>query len=507
MYSLDGGVTWTGDTFRQLYPQSALYAGQADPTVAAHANGVFYYGYIDINPDPSRLVVAKTIDGGVTWNMPPTVLVEYIGQNAHFVDKPYLTVDRSGTASDGKIVVTYTVFSGLPTLPGCQFGKARIMYSFSTDGGATFSGPTFRSDNCADLQGSVPAVGPSGEIYVAWLEWFDSDTGRIVVDGLYGNDVTVATIDPLPRKAESELIPGTTFRVNSFPTIAVDHSTGVTRGNVCVAWADETGVDGSGPDILFARSTDGGQTWCPPVRATDDPTGMYPAGEYQWFPWMTIDEHGNIDIVFYDRRLDPSSDKFNLYHARSVDGGLSFGPNMRLSSSTSDAINDGFISTSFIGDYNGLTVGGGSVHPFWADLSGDNAEGFTSSFATAGAPPCPQSTADVIDGTMSGFAGSGLYPETMTLFFNFETTEQAERFKVRFRKTHPVPDLNWTEITCDDPSSICLWNCDGSVEAAVVYPDCGKLKFEWQAMGYNCQGWQSGWSSVMSFSTLCLTGP
>ena len=64
---------------------------------------------------------------------------------------------------------------------------------------------------------------------------------------------------------------------------------------------------------------------------------------------------------------------------------------------------------------------------------------------------------------------------------------------MRFRKTHPVPDLNWTEITCDDPSSICLWNCDGSVEAAVVYPDCGKLKFEWQAMGYNCQGWQSGW--------------
>ena len=70
--------------------------------------------------------------------MPPTVLVEYIRSNTTFVDKPYLTVDRSGTASDGKIVVTYTVFSGLPTLPGCQFGKARIMYSFSTDGGATF---------------------------------------------------------------------------------------------------------------------------------------------------------------------------------------------------------------------------------------------------------------------------------------------------------------------------------------------------------------------------------
>ena len=80
-------------------------------------------------------------------------------------------------------------------------------------------------------------MGPSGEIYVAWLEWFDSDTGRIVVDGLYGNDVTVGTMIPLLEKPRVNSFQGPLFRVNSFPTIAVDHSTGVTRGNVCVAWA------------------------------------------------------------------------------------------------------------------------------------------------------------------------------------------------------------------------------------------------------------------------------
>jgi hypothetical protein len=320
-------------------------------------------------------------------------------------------------------------------------------------------------------------------------------------------DVLVAHIDPLPRDGDGvppNYIPGTQFRLHSFPTLAVDRSNRVTRGNVYVAWADESGGENATPDILFARSTDGGAFWCDPVRVSDDTNG-----EYQWFPWMTVDSDGNIDIVFYDRRLTPGTAKFDLYRARSTDGGLTFSPNVRVSAATSDIVNDGFTGSDFIGDYNGMTVAGGAVRPVWTDLSGPNAEGFIESITTAG-PPCPGQGATVVAASMQGWAGSGPYPGTMTLHFSFGTTEVADQFKVRYRKTHPPPASGWVEVTCAQPSTSCQWNCDGSVELTATYAACDPLTFQWEAMGQNCQGWQcSGWpcGPTKTFTTQCLEEP
>ena len=49
--------------------------------------------------------------------------------------------------------------------------------------------------------------------------------------------------------------------------VAVDSSTGPTRGNVYVG-ASVSSADPA--DVTFIRSTDGGATWSAPVRVNDD---------------------------------------------------------------------------------------------------------------------------------------------------------------------------------------------------------------------------------------------
>ena len=45
-------------------------------------------------------------------------------------------------------------------------------------------------------------------------------------------------------------------------------------------------------DIMFVRSTDGGETWSDPIRVNDDPEGN---GAWQWFGMMSVGPNGRID--------------------------------------------------------------------------------------------------------------------------------------------------------------------------------------------------------------------
>ncbi|MFQ5737527.1 MAG: sialidase family protein [Acidobacteriota bacterium] len=360
-YSFDGGLTWQSDTLAAINPAFGKYDAQGDPAVAAYRGGVFYYAYIDFSrsSDRNRLVLAKTLDGGVTWPQ-LTVLIDHpSGGTQDFEDKEYIAVDNSGGIHDGNVYFTWTRFPA--------FSSTRIMFSRSTDGGLSFSNAIQISDGTSGYQGSVPAVGPEGEIYVVWLRNSSVQFDRSLDGGLtWGPDTLVANISVIPSP-----LPGAVFRTNSFPTIAVDRSGGENRGTIYVAWADRFGV-GNGPDILLSRSTNGGATWSGPVRVTDDTNGSY-----QWFPWLSVAPDGGVNAVFFDRRDAPSTTLYHTYHARSTTGGLSFGPNLRVSDEISESLNDGF-GGGFIGDYNGITSSQEATSPFWTDTRPANptADGF-----------------------------------------------------------------------------------------------------------------------------------
>lgn len=367
-YSFDGGATWVADTLDGLDTDLGKFDAQGDPAIAAYRNGVFHYAFIDFSRTTAenRLAVATSFDGGVTWPQ-LGVIADHTGPGSHdFEDKEYIAVDETGGAFDGNVYVSWTRFPAA--------GSSRIMFSRSTDGGATFSAPVQISDSTFGYQGSVPAVGPDGELYVVWQHGSEIEIDKSTDGGLtWGADTTVAFISPIPSP-----LPGAFFRDNSFPTIAVDRSGGPNHGSVYVAWADNVGV-GMGPDVLLSRSTDGGQAWSNKVRVSDDTNR-----EYQWFPWISVDPSGNLDVVFFDRRDAPASTRYHTYHARSTDGGNSFGVNRRVSEEISESLNDGF-GGGFIGDYNGIVSTSEATHPYWTDVrdSNANAEGYTDALSPA----------------------------------------------------------------------------------------------------------------------------
>ncbi len=357
-YSFDGGLTWADG----VLPGYSAYDAQGDPAVAIGLNGRVYYALIAFDRGyygDNGVYVSVSDDGGQNWGNPVPINVS--GYEA-FNDKPYIAVDNTDGPYRNNVYVTWTLF-------GWNYP---IYLSRSTDGGTSFQSPVRVSDSDY-TQGSIPVVGPGGELYVAWYDYATgnrlkmntSDDGGVS----FGPDVTIQSITPLP----SYLNPG--FRVNSFPVMAADVTNGPNRGNLYVCWGDYRNGDA---DIYFCRSTDGGGTWSAAVRVNDDQLSN---GKDQWFPWLSVDPSGNVMVMFMDRRNSPGNLDYDVYLARSVDGGSSFEPNLRVTTVSSNPYY-GFDGT-FLGDYNGLASTIDMSLPLWTDTRNGNEDAYTALIPTA----------------------------------------------------------------------------------------------------------------------------
>lgn len=350
-YSEDGGKTWQKNKLRSPY---GVYG---DPVIQADYAGNFFYAHLS-NPGGSsfsenwldRIVIQRSEDGGKTWNegaftglRPP-----------HDQDKHWLATDPR----NNHLYITWTEFDEYDSRD--PEDHSRILFSKSTDGGLNWSEAVAINQfegNCLDgdetTEGAVPAVGPNGEVYVAWsydeVIYFDRspDGGETWLE----EDIVIAT---QPGGWAFD-IPGI-FRCNGMPITVADFSDGPNRGTIYVNWSDQrNGTDDT--DIWLSSSKDGGITWSPPVRVNDDAPG-----KHQFFTWMDIDQTtGYLYFVFYDRRAY-SDERTDVYLAWSTDGGQSF-TNRRISEKP-------FIPSAgvFFGDYNDISAHDGRVRPIWTRL-------------------------------------------------------------------------------------------------------------------------------------------
>ena len=342
--SRNGGLTFT-DLGRVPAPPTGFNFG--DPGLVADRMGNFYASSID--SDGTRpagfqfsVGVTKSTDGGQTFGNPVLLPPAGVPPNS-FPDKPFIAVDTSGRATDGSVYVTFTNFASPST-------QLPILFSRSTNGGATFSTPIQISSPTEFDQGSEPVVGANGEVYVAWERLFDranpSAPSRIVVakstnGGLtFGPPVVVADVNDIGFFGGTML---GNFRVNSFPRIDVSP----TNGNVYITYASNPRTGDSG-DIFFTRSTNGGATWDPPTKLNDDSTT-----NDQWFPDIAVNGAGQIEVFWYDKRNDPGNLMIDLFEAVSTDDGASFGVNQQVNGvSFPPAVGyDPFVVGTYMGDY------------------------------------------------------------------------------------------------------------------------------------------------------------
>lgn len=339
--SHDQGQTWND----RLLP-AIRYDWASDPGICADNAGNFYLHVLGIDPNSGvagkAIQVFKSTDGGDTWNAPVDAVTSVPG----LLDKQMIACDRSGGTTNGYVhLAWYDVSLG-------------IRANRSTNGGTTWSSPRRVSDG-GSVQWPVPAVGPTGQVYVAWLEFgtglkFDRSLDAGVT---WGADRTLTT-----TLIDSEALNGG-VNVLSYPAMMVDVSSGPRRGTIYVAYLDRS-APGADTDIFLRRSTDQGTTWSAPVRVNDDPSGN---GRDQFHPWLVVDGTGALAIIWLDRRDDPQNLAWHAYVARSFDGGLTFTPNVRISTAPSSPIAGQTIAAGMIGEYIGLDLLGGDLYAVWTD--------------------------------------------------------------------------------------------------------------------------------------------
>ena len=353
-YSDNGGRSWTDELF-----SGTPYPWHSDPGLTVDTSGNFYaviLSYLSSAPY-NGLFVYKSTDGGVSWGPPVTVVDSFY--NA-FEDKELITCDRSNTPYNGNLYVTWTRFD-------YNTNTTHIKCSRSTNGGQSFVRPPVNVSDLEGVQWPVPAVGPNGEVYIAWVDYnypritFDKSTDGGVT---FGTDIGVQSVNGTHDYINGDIL------VFPFPAMDVDITGGPYNGYIYMAYMDYGVTD---TEIKFTRSTNGGNTWSSPIRLNDDPQGN---GCDQFHPWTFVDRDETINVIFYDRRNDPGNLLMDVYLTQSTDGGATWSSNQRVTTVSSDPT-AGQLKAGLLGEYIGVTAFNGRVHPVWTDTRLGNQDVFT----------------------------------------------------------------------------------------------------------------------------------
>jgi hypothetical protein len=366
--SSDGGATWNDVGEGTTVPPGVVAGG--DAATAFGPDGVAYHvclGFTPVTNATSTTVLFVNRTSDLRTLQPAGAVIATVSGGTdptfgYFNDKEFVAVDtRPGSPHRGRLYVTWTRFKFTRTDDG--YVESPIVLSYSDDGGTTWNGPhPVSSPDLNFDQGSVPAIGPHGEVYVV----FENGNGTgangqaMVAKSLDGGqsfshpvkvDDIVEICDHLNTDGRCA-VKNSSWRVNSFPSIAVDAA-----GTVYVVWGD---YRRGNADVLFSRSTNGGQSFSHSVTVNSDLSGAD-----QFYPWVAVADNGAVQVEFQQRDDTPGNRLLNTFLATSMSGALGFGTQLRVSSGPTDP-NIGFSGT-FIGDYNGVAASAHAAHPIWTD--------------------------------------------------------------------------------------------------------------------------------------------
>lgn len=348
-FSSDTGKTWMSS---KLESKFGVYG---DPCVISGRKGLFYYLHLS-NPDGGahsseafldRIVIQTSKDGGKSWTNGSS-----IGHHpTKDQDKEWAVLSPNGK----KLFCTWTQFDKYESkVPG---DSSVILFSQSSCKAKKWSKPVrinHIAGDCLDddqtVEGAVPAIGPDGEIYVAWAH-----NESVLFDRSLDGGKSWMEIDKVIGEVKggwNHDIPGI-FRCNGMPVTACDVSGGSFNGNIYVCWADQRNGT-TDTDVWISFSSDRGTTWSKSIRVNDDVPG-----KHQFFPWLAVDQTtGKLYVVFYDRR-NYQDTRTDVYVASSSDGGKTW-----LNEKVSDSpfVPDASV---FFGDYNNISAHDGIVAPIW----------------------------------------------------------------------------------------------------------------------------------------------
>jgi hypothetical protein len=321
--STDRGVSWTN----VVLPGWTRDTGGAgifahldscgDPVLAFSRDGArLYYAGLVCNFDKyprqiSGVAVAVSADGGLHWDAP--VMVNSAASGDFFQDKEWI-----GVGNDGTVYLTWTRFYQGPK--GAGYLRSPIVMASSRTGGKSWSSVKEVSDAAHPYNsGSQVGMAPDGSLYVAYEGASPAssyNTSALIVarsvDGgtSFSNTEVARVYDdadcyPIQRPGaqDRQTLSFMQFRINSFPSMAIDPS----NGTVAIVWADNQGAGSCGNggssfvgttsnQVKLVTSANGTAWSAPRTLTTGAADKVYPA---------VGANAGRIVVGFYTREYSP----------------------------------------------------------------------------------------------------------------------------------------------------------------------------------------------------------
>ena len=396
------GVMTVGD------PSMDVSGKRKGETTFYYANlGVFISGPFAAFPTAGVTVHRGSFDDAGNFAWTDAALLQSPNFPNDFLDKEHIAADKRKDSEGVYVSVTNFIETcdGLPF-----FGFGQIEGYSSSDGGATWSQSIIQPDETFDCtrtigpdltgdgvinQGSQPAVGPDGSVYVAWERGILSPlfgapvTPEIRVARSTDNGATWTPAAALPLGSGvnpagvlvSKICSGAFFPpsgynrdvTNDFPRVDVIPA-GDFAGRVVVVWQDcrtanggtqETtgGFGNPDTDIYVSSSDDSGASWSAPLLVAGGGDG-----KIQFWPTVSVLPNGeHVDITYYESEELGGTSLVDLFWVQSGDGGATFGSPVRISEVTTDW---GATATNIIpnfGDYNTAVSRKDRIFATWAD--------------------------------------------------------------------------------------------------------------------------------------------
>ena len=397
--STDGGANWQ-DSLVPGYPADTSPAGVAspthtscaaagDPTQSFDRDGRLFYGFICFNrakPVNGSTYVATYDQDGAHYVR--TALVDAGSPSAQFVgsglfqDKINLAADQTNGPNSGNVYVAWARYSG-------KAANNVILFSRSTDHGATFSQPVRVSPGLGEEQFADLAVGPDGTVWLTYRNFAHQNSTANTISVESSSDGGLSFSQP-QVVAEFQPFDSTQFSGNGAGDCGdapFDCPSGFTFSrfaSLSAVTADSTGVHvvwngelANGQSKVFVRNSSDGVTW-----SAAAPLDAVSRG-HQYFPDIASAD-GVITVVFYDSRSDAgyspsrptgntatgqnSGGAVDTFIARSSNGGSSW-TETRVSnfSSNYNWETHGARKIGFWGDYIYVSAVHGAVNVAWTD--------------------------------------------------------------------------------------------------------------------------------------------
>jgi hypothetical protein len=338
-YTSNGGISWT-------FPGVLDGVFRSDPILVSESTGQFLY--LSLLQDFFDDIWRSANSGGSWIRLGP----------ATGGDHQWFTIDNTNSPGHG---FQYQWWS----TAGNNYGGRQ--FSRSTNGGSTWMDPINVPNSPiwgtldVDTTGNLFIGGVTSNTLQNWcVRSSNAKNGAVIPSfdqstpvNLGGNIVYSKPINPMG-------IVGQIF-------LAVDRSGTSTNNYIYMLASVRPNGAANGTDVMFARSTNGGQSFSAPIRINTDPVDP---NKWHWFGTFSVAPNGRIDAVWLDTRAAANHTGSQLFYSYSTDGGITWSRNVAASESFNPFL--GYPNQNKMGDY--MTVvsdNGGANVAYCATFNGE----------------------------------------------------------------------------------------------------------------------------------------